>query len=66
MHKALLVEDGEKFWFASLDGEEWLPVNRQPTDDDAAAFEAALNPPSGLLPLRFGRRFLQYKEAVFL
>lgn len=66
-----LPDDAEVQWFASLDGEEWLPVNQEPTQDDEDDVAELFEPQHrddgrGFQYLRFARRYLQHMGAEFV
>lgn len=66
VHAALVKLDGEDWWFASLDGEEWLPCSRQPAADDTEAVRRMFEARRGFVPMRYARRFLTWQGATFL
>lgn len=74
MHKAVIRREAqpdildEDQWWASLDGEVWLPVNREPMGEDTDAVGSLFDKPDGegFLPMRFARRWLQFEKAEFI
>ncbi len=58
--------DGETFHWVSLDGEDWLPINRPPDPRDTEEMVATLfNGDGNFRPLRFARRWLAHQQAEF-
>lgn len=53
--------DGEKYDWASLDGEEWLPVSRPPKEDEEEIVRALFEGDGNFMPLRFSRGLLIHR-----
>ena len=70
IHHATTLLEGEIQNWVSLDGEDWLPVNRGPSEGneekEEADVAALFNGDGNFMPLRFARRFLVHEDATFL
>lgn len=66
VHAARIVDSGDLFWFASLNGEDWIEVSDDPRRSTAAQIDAIMNPKSGTFPMRATREFIRRHGAVFL
>jgi hypothetical protein len=59
-HRIVTSEDGT-FHFVSLDGDNWLPINRAPTDADTPEMVQALFDGDGnFKPMTFGAAWLDH------
>jgi hypothetical protein len=65
VHNATFEMDGETYIFSSLDGENWLPVNRKGTEADAEALATLFEGDGNMRPMRFTRMFLISRGASF-
>lgn len=66
IHYATTELDGETFYWVSLDGHDWLPVNRPPSPDDREAdIQRLFNGDGNFQPMRFTRRWLAHEGAEF-
>lgn len=66
VHAARIVDRGDVFYFASLDGQDWIEVTADPRASTAEQIDAVMNPKGGTLPLRATRGFIHRHGAVFL
>ena len=65
IHAAKIVDQGDTFWFASLDGDEWIGVSVDPRDSTEAAVQRAFDGNGRFRPMRATRGFLQRYGAKF-
>lgn len=66
IHHTTTLLEGETQHWVSLDGEDWLPVSRGPSDDDREEDVQRLFDGDGnFMPLRFARRWLAHEGATF-
>lgn len=63
---AVTAMDGETFWWASLDGETWLPVNQPPRPEDDETVARLFEGDGNMKPIVFTRRWLEHESANFL
>lgn len=65
---AVIREPDDAFWFASLDGKDWVEVNVDPREVEATReqIDHIMNPPKGDIPLRIARRMLRLWKAEIL
>jgi len=56
----------DKHWFASLDGENWVEINREPGEGDEADVARCINGNGKTLPLRMATRWLRQQGAEVL
>jgi hypothetical protein len=66
VHAAVSIMEGETFWWASLDGETWLPVNQPALPEHEQEIAQLFESDGNMKPLVFARRFLQGMDANFL
>jgi hypothetical protein len=59
------VEDGETLIFSSLDGEDWLPVNRPGKKGDVESLARLFEGDGNMKPMRFRRSYLEAHGANF-
>lgn len=66
VHTARVRDDGEDFYFVSVDGREFMPVNRLPADGEPLSQVTSLfGNQDGYRYLGFARRWLELKQAEF-
>ena len=66
IHHATTLLEGEIQHWVSLDGEDWLPVNRGPVESEPEDTVRRLFEGDGnFMPLRFSRRWLAHEGAQF-
>lgn len=62
VHNRTISFKDETFYFASLDGEDWLEINQPLTDERTDDFRQLLEGDGNFMPLTFTRRFIDYLE----
>jgi hypothetical protein len=66
VHAAVTRLEGEECWWASLDGETWLPVNQPPLPTHEKDLAAAFEGDGNFKPMVFTRWWLEHEGANFL
>jgi hypothetical protein len=59
VHNLTLYRWGEAMPFASLDGEDWLPVSRPARPGDEEALRQLFDGDGNFRPMKFARRFFE-------
>lgn len=62
VHNITLNRWDETFHFASVDGEDWLPLNRPLRDGEEAEFFSLLNGDGNFMHMRFARRWFSFQD----
>ena len=62
VHNITLKRLGEVFYFASIDGEAWLPISRPLIPGEEDEFQAVLDGDGNMRPLRFARRWFSFQS----
>jgi len=62
VHNITLRRWDETFHFASVDGENWLPLNRPLAEGEEDDFQATLDGDGNFLPMKFARRWFSFQR----
>ena len=65
IHHATTELDGDPYNWVSLDGDDWLPINRAPSPGDEDVIQQLFDGDGNFMPLRFTRRWLKHWGADF-
>ena len=66
IHAAKIIDRGDTFWFASLDGQTWVEVNIDPRGASPEQIQGVLDGNGRMKPMTMALRFLQHRGAEFL
>ena len=66
IHHATLPLEGDLTHWVSLDGDDWLPINRPPAAGEEEPIQRLFDGDGNFMPLRVTRRYLQHEGAEFM